>query len=92
MKNRLRLLCFSASLSLFSGVALADDIEGKIESIDKGERSFVVQGITFYVDDSTDYDDGLKGFDDLQVGQRVEVDFDYRDGRHLAREIELDDR
>ena len=31
MKNWLRLLCFSASLSLFSGVALAADIEGKIE-------------------------------------------------------------
>lgn len=33
----------------------------------------------------------LESFADLQVGQKVEVDFDYRDGRHVAKEIERED-
>jgi cold shock CspA family protein len=43
------------------------------------------------VNQSTDYDDGLKGFADLREGQKVEVDFEYRDGKHFATEIELED-
>jgi hypothetical protein len=70
---------------------LADDLEGTIESIDRDRSSFTVQGIEFHVTDATDFDDGLKGFDGLQTGQRVEVDFQYRDGRHIATEIERDD-
>ncbi len=55
------------------------------------ESCIRVQGITFHTLASTDYDDGLDRFEDLQVGQKVEVDFEYRDGRHIATEIELDD-
>jgi len=58
--------------------------------IDRTERSLVVQGIRLFVTPSTDCDDGLRGFDDLKVGQKVEVDFRYRDGRHFATEVELE--
>lgn len=90
MKNRFNAL-LAGFLVLCSGSALADDVEGRIESISQGERTFVVQGIRFFVTDSTDYDDGLKGFADLKEGQRVEVDFDYRDRKHFATEIELEE-
>lgn len=92
MKIRSGLLIAAASsLLLLAGQALANDLEGRIESIDAEQQTFVVQGITFHVSADTDYDDGLKGFDDLKEGQRVEVDFEYRDGHHHAIEIELDD-
>lgn len=91
MKNRFEVLIASLLLVLSSSPALADDVEGRIESISRSERSFVVQGIRFFVTQSTDYDDGLNSFADLKEGQKVEVDFDYRDGRHFATEIELDD-
>lgn len=80
-----------SSLLLVSGHALANDLEGKIESVNAEQQTFVVQGITFHVSSGTDYDDGLNRFEDLKEGQRVEVDFDYRDGQHHATEIELDD-
>lgn len=32
----------------------------------------------------------MKTFADLKVGQNVEVDFEYRDKRHIATEIELE--
>jgi hypothetical protein len=83
------LLC--AFLSLSSTSLLANDLEGRIESVNQEEQSFVVQGIIFYTTPSTDYDDGLRGFSDLKVGQKVEVDFEYRDGKHYAKEIELED-
>ena len=76
---------------MLPGPALADDLEGHIEFVDPVNQSFVVQGITFYVTPSTDYDDGLKSFADLRPGQKVEVDFKYRDGKHYATEIELED-
>lgn len=50
-----------------------------------------MQGIEFRTTPDTDYDDGLDGFQDLAVGQEVEVDFEYRDGRHFVDEIERED-
>jgi hypothetical protein len=78
-------------LATFSATAQADDIEGIIETVDADGRSLTVQGITFYTDDATEYDDGLGGFDDLSAGQRVEVDFDYDGNRHIAEEIEREE-
>ncbi|HLU18590.1 MAG TPA: DUF5666 domain-containing protein [Pusillimonas sp.] len=77
-----------------SSIALANndqDIEGEIESIDQQAQSFVVGGKTFHADERTDYDDNLKSFSDLKVGQRVEVDYVTREGKQYAKEIELDD-
>lgn len=88
--GRKALLIGAISL-LAAAPAIADDLEGRIEAIDQGAQSFVVQGINFFATPSTDYDDGLRSFADLRVGQQVEVDFDYRDGRHFASEIELED-
>ena len=83
---------FFASSLLLSGAAWADnDIEGTIESISTGNQSVVVQGIRIFATPSTDYDDGLRGFQDLKVGQRVEIDYVMRDGQRYAQEIELDD-
>ncbi|MCE8032626.1 MAG: DUF5666 domain-containing protein [Halomonas sp.] len=87
-----RIACVASSLTLtFAAAAHADDIEGEIEAVDGDNQTLTVQGITFHTDDSTDYDDGLSSFDDLEVGQRVEIDFDYDGERHMATEIELDD-
>lgn len=91
MKRSCDVLVSGSLLFLLSGVVLADDLEGRIETISKESQSLVVQGITFYVTETTDYDDGLRTFDDLHPGQKVEVDFQYREGRHYVTEIELDD-
>lgn len=68
-----------------------DDVEGRISSINYAERSFVVNGLTIHTDRRTDYDDGLRRFGDLRVGQKVEVDYKTRNGHRIAEEIELDD-
>ena len=68
-----------------------DDIEGRITAINYEQRSFVVNGVTIYTDRRTEYDDDLRHFGDLRVGQRVEVDVKLRNGRRVAEEIELDD-
>lgn len=86
----IRKLLAAATLLLFSATALANDIEGVIEAVDAENRTLTVQGITFHATDTTDYDDGLRRFEDLREGQRVEVDFQHIDGRHIATEIELD--
>ena len=82
----------AVALSL-SPVAWADDddTEGRIESINQQARSFVVNGMTIHTNRDTDYDDDLRSFSDLKVGQRVEVDYVRRDGKRIAEEIELDD-
>lgn len=92
MKKSIRLqLVAAVAAGLLAVAAHADDIEGTIEAVDAQARTLTVQGITFITNDRTDYDDGLRGFEDLKVGQRVEVDFKYRDGQHIATEIELED-
>jgi hypothetical protein len=90
MHTFVKALLGASALALVSAAALAEDIEGLIESINPSSQSFVVQGIEFFVTPSTDYDDGLKGFGSLAVGQKVEVDFDYRDGQHHVIEVELE--
>lgn len=72
-----------------AAVAHANEVEGKIETLDSDAQTLTVQGIEFNVDEQTSYNDGLTQFEDLEVGQRVEVDFDYTDNRHIATEIEL---
>lgn len=91
MKTLLIRTAMAAVLASSAASAWADDVEGTVEGVDAASRTLVVQGITFYTTAETDYDDGLKRFEDLRVGQRVEVDFDYRDGRHIVDEIELED-
>lgn len=81
----------SALMLTFAVSASANDVEGKIESVDREARTLTVQGIVFHTDDDTDYDDGLSSFDDLEEGQKVEIDFEYDGERHLAKEIELED-
>ncbi len=78
-------------LAVFTFPAMAEDIEGVIESVNQGNHSLVVNGITFYASDETQYDDGLESFYDLRPGQKVEVDYYLYEGRHFATEIELDD-
>lgn len=90
MKLSLKTLLLTATVSAISLSAQADDMEGKIDAINAEAQSFVVQGITFFTETTTDYDDGLRTFADLKVGQNVEVDFEYRDKRHIATEIELE--
>lgn len=85
---------FLAGALALSPLAWADDdrdVEGRIESINQQAGSFVVNGMTIYTDRETDYDDDLERFTALKVGQKVEVDYVIRDGRHIAKEIELDD-
>lgn len=90
MKRNFRYLVAAASLVLATGVAQADDLTGVIEKVDNHARTVTVQGIVFHTTDRTDYDDGLKKFEDMQVGQRIEIDFDFEDGRHIAKDIELE--
>ena len=91
MIDRFRHSIAALVLAATAGLAQADDIEGRIERLDAANRTLTGQGITFHTTEATDYDDGLQRFEDLRVGQKVEVDFVYRDGRHIATEIELDD-
>ena len=91
MKIKLSKTLVSIVLVFLVGSAMADDLEGRMQSVDQSNKSLVVQGIRFYTTESTDYDDGLKSFADLRPGQKVEIDFQYRDGKHYATEIELDD-
>ena len=91
MKSRLMTVLMSFLLILSVLPAFADDLEGRIESISPSDKSFVVQGTRFFTTPDTDYDDGLRRFDDLRTGQIVEVDFKYREGKHIAVEIELED-
>jgi hypothetical protein len=82
--NRFGVLLAGFSLVLLSSPVLADELEGRIESIKKSNQSFVVQGTEFFVTPSTKFEDGLKGFDDLKQGLKVEVEFQSRDGKHYG--------
>ena len=79
----------AAALSLGVGVAHAEDLKGRIQSIDLAAKAFVVNSETIYVTDRTDYENDYKRFEDLRQGHYVEVDVDRKDGRLYADDIEF---
>ena len=93
LRTGLALAAMGAAMLAAPQIALDDDddIEGRISAINYHQRSFVVNGVTIHTDRRTEYDDDLRHFGDLRVGQRVEVDVKVRNGRRVAEEIELDD-
>ncbi|ABZ78494.1 conserved hypothetical protein [Shewanella halifaxensis HAW-EB4] len=62
--------------------------EGFATSIDAVSQSFIVNGMTVFVDASTQYEDGIR-FDTLSQ-QRIEVEGVVINGQNIAREIEAD--
>lgn len=97
MKKIIRRVSIHTTLfvaSLFaSSMALAhsDDVEGSVKRVDAKARSFVIKGQTIYVDAGTKYDDGLNRFEDIKIGDRLEVDVHEKDGRNVAHEIGRED-
>ncbi|MBL8541978.1 MAG: hypothetical protein JNK68_16670 [Betaproteobacteria bacterium] len=92
MTKRFGALLAGISFVMLAAPVLADnEVTGLIESVRKGNQSFVVNGTEFFVMPSTKYEDGLKDFDDLRQGLRVEVDYHQRDGKRYATEVELED-
>jgi hypothetical protein len=84
----MKTLCLFVGLMLCSSVVLADNVEGKISAINSKAKTLVVQGKTFYVTPDTNFDDNLGSFKGLKVGQRVDVDYDRKNGKRYAAEIE----
>lgn len=83
-----RAALFAAALTLGAGAVHAEDIKGRIQSIDLTARAFVINSETIYVTDKTDYENDYKRFEDLRQGHYVEVDIDRKDGRLYADDIE----
>ena len=83
-----RALMLAAALTLGVGAAHAEDIKGRVQSIDLAARAFVVNSETIYVTDKTDYENDYKRFEDLRQGHYVEVDINRKDGRLYADDIE----
>lgn len=89
MKKTMISLALASCLGMGASLAAANnDVEGPVESVNNADKTFVVQGVTLHVNDRTNYEDGLKDFADLVVGENVEVDFIYEGGKHIARDIE----
>ncbi|SEO55737.1 DUF5666 domain-containing protein [Aquisalimonas asiatica] len=87
-----RQVVFAVAGVLFATAVLAgNEVKGPIQAIDVERQTVTVQGIALETGRHTDYDDGYRRFEDLREGDRVEVEFEYRDGRHIATEIERDD-
>ena len=92
--TRIRFLLLAlGGLLLFTAPPVAADdieVEGVIEAL--GESTLTVGGYTFLVIEETEFDDGLNGFSDLEVGLFVSVEGFYdADGTLVAEEIEADE-
>lgn len=89
LKFRTHAFLLASALALGVGVAHAEDMKGRIQSIDKSARSFTIASEVIYVTDKTDYENDYKRFEDLREGHYVEVDIERRDGRLYADDIEF---
>jgi len=83
-----RAFLLAAALTLGVGAVHAEDLKGRIQSIDMTAKTFTVNSEVIYVTDKTDYENDYKRFEDLRQGHYVEVDINRKDGRLYADDVE----
>lgn len=86
--TRAFLLAAALTLGVGVGAAHAEDLKGRIQSIDMTAKTFTVNSEVIYVTDKTDYENDYKRFEDLRQGHYVEVDINRKDGRLYADDVE----
>ncbi|MES1956318.1 DUF5666 domain-containing protein [Salinisphaera hydrothermalis] len=78
-----------------TGVAFADDDDheahGHIDAVNQQANTVTLDHTTYRLTGSTEYGDDLDGFNDLRIGQSVEIEFHQDHGQRVADEVELDD-
>lgn len=66
-----------------AGAAWAADIEGKVKSVDVGERSFTLEdGTKLWVGEGV-------ALDSLREGADVKASYDERDGKNVVTTVEI---
>ena len=73
----------AASLALSFGIGWADDVAGKVQSVNATERSFTL-------DDGTEIylAEGIPA-ESIKEGSKVKVTFEERDGQKVATTVEV---
>jgi hypothetical protein len=66
-----------------SGAAWAADVQGKIKSVDTGEKSFMLEdGTKVWVGDGV-------AMDKLKEGADVKASYDEKDGKNIATSVDV---
>jgi hypothetical protein len=79
MKKFMGALMLAAALT--AGSAWAGEIEGKIQSIDAGDRTFVLEdGTKVWVAEGV-------SMDSLKEGAKVKASYEERDGKNVATSV-----
>jgi Cu/Ag efflux protein CusF len=76
----------------FVGVALAAEMEGKIQSVDTMSKQIVLEdGTTLVCDESTNIVvEGKEGkLEDLKEGAKVKASYEEKDGKNVAAALEV---
>lgn len=91
--KKLAVLILAGTFAL-AGVAAAEQMEGKIQSIDTGSKVLVLDnGTTLVLDESTTISvEGKAGkLEDLKEGAKVKARYENKDGKNVAAQIEVGD-
>jgi hypothetical protein len=74
-----------AGLLGIAAAAWAGEMEGKVQSVDSGERTVVLEnGTKIWLGEGVEVDK-------LKEGARVKVSYQERDGKHVATAVEVTD-
>lgn len=87
MKQIRSVLGLGLAAAAWCGALHAAELVGVVQELDAREGTIVVEGIEFHVVENTDFDMELGGYADLENGQRVEIDYDVSEGRHIINQI-----
>ena len=84
--------CALAVTFALAGLAMAAEMEGKIQTIDKDSMELVLDdGTTLICDDSTNIMMGGKSakLEDLKEGAKVKANYEEKDGKNVVTMLEL---
>ncbi len=81
-----------AAVFAVAGVAVAGEMEGKIQSIDTASKELVLEnGTKLFLDENTTISvEGKEGrLEDLKEGAKIRASYEEKDGKNVAAKLEV---
>jgi len=83
--HKLRVAALDATVAI-AGSAFAETMKGRVDAVDNGAKTVMLNGITFQTTGSTTFS-GIPGLQALKQGDRIVIEFSRDGARYIVTSI-----
>lgn len=83
--QKIRIAALAATVAI-AGSAFAETMKGRVDAVDSGAKTVLLNGITFQATNSTTFN-GIAGLTALKQGDRIVIEFNRDGARYIVTSI-----